>query len=303
MKSHKKQHWVPRSYLNAWCDPETPDGQEPYVWVFPKEGGVGRRRAPRNLFTETDLYTIPRQDGSRDLTLEHGLAELESLFAGVREAVRERHPLAPEDQLVLRAFMAAAFVRTRMQRDHWREQWRGVLEDVELIKQAAERATPAERKAMGSVLPPGGRGPTMGIEEVRALAEQPLQRTLATAIDTQLRIMAGMNVAILCTDDDPGFITSDAPCVWFDPEWHKKPLFFRAPGLATKTIEITLPIAPDRLALLTWGEVPRDLYVGVSSMVVDHLNRRTRFHCGAEFVVRRNVTEPVWFDPGRPPDL
>ena len=35
---HKKQHWVPESYLTAWCDPGTPADQEPYVWRFSKDG-------------------------------------------------------------------------------------------------------------------------------------------------------------------------------------------------------------------------------------------------------------------------
>ena len=47
---HGKQHFVPQSYLRAWCDPETPDGQEPYVWRFAKDGTDARRKAPENIF-------------------------------------------------------------------------------------------------------------------------------------------------------------------------------------------------------------------------------------------------------------
>src|SRR5947207_3137056 len=116
---HKKQHWVPQSYLAAWCDPDVPDGQEPYVWYFPREGGPGKRKAPKNLFAETDMYIITREDGSRDLRLERGLAGLESDFAALRRGTLAvgREP-SPEERFILCAFIAAAQARTRAQRDH-----------------------------------------------------------------------------------------------------------------------------------------------------------------------------------------
>ena len=83
-KSHKSQHWVPRSYLQAWVDPDTPAGHEPYVNVISRDGGEVRRRAPSNIFTETDLYTIQLPDGRRDLRLEHGLSQLETDFFEMR---------------------------------------------------------------------------------------------------------------------------------------------------------------------------------------------------------------------------
>ncbi|MBO2970436.1 DUF4238 domain-containing protein, partial [Burkholderia pseudomallei] len=54
-KSHKKQHYVPASYLKAWCDPDCPATHEPYVWVFERDGTSRHRRAPHKLFTETDM--------------------------------------------------------------------------------------------------------------------------------------------------------------------------------------------------------------------------------------------------------
>ena len=57
-KGPTKQHYVPRCYLAGWVDPSTPAGQEPYVWVFNRGERKGRKKAPSNLFTETDLYTL-----------------------------------------------------------------------------------------------------------------------------------------------------------------------------------------------------------------------------------------------------
>ncbi len=78
---HRKQHTVPESYLTAWCDPETPEGQEPYVWRWLKDGTEVRRKAPRNIFYEMEIYTLKTPDGSRDLRLEGMLSGLEAAFA------------------------------------------------------------------------------------------------------------------------------------------------------------------------------------------------------------------------------
>jgi len=83
-KTHKGQHFVAESYLKAWCDPDCPSNHEPYVWRFDKDGTNPTKRAPKNLFKETDFYTIEKADGTRDLRLEHGLSELESKFAQIR---------------------------------------------------------------------------------------------------------------------------------------------------------------------------------------------------------------------------
>lgn len=82
---HKSQHFVSRTYLAAWCDASAPHNMEPYVWVFKKDSRVGRRKAPHNIFEETDFYTVRGTDGSRDLTLEHKLRDLAHRFARIAE--------------------------------------------------------------------------------------------------------------------------------------------------------------------------------------------------------------------------
>lgn len=84
MAKHKKQHFIPRCYLKAWCDPHCPTNQTPYVWMFGKEDREGRRKAPENIFHETDMYTIHDESGGRDLKIEHGLSQLENTFTVIR---------------------------------------------------------------------------------------------------------------------------------------------------------------------------------------------------------------------------
>jgi hypothetical protein len=89
-KSHKDQHWIPKSYLLAWAD-----------------------------LDETDLYTIKLPDGGRDLRLEHGLSDLEKAFSSLRKdflAKRRQLPAARHAKLLV--FVAALRSRTPAIRDH-----------------------------------------------------------------------------------------------------------------------------------------------------------------------------------------
>ena len=90
MSKHKKQHFVPSSYLKAWCDPECSPKYSPYVWRFSFDGTESRKKSPDNIFHETDMYTIRRRNGERDLRLEHGLQQLETKFARIRRKILQR---------------------------------------------------------------------------------------------------------------------------------------------------------------------------------------------------------------------
>ena len=120
---HSKQHYVPRSYLAEWCDPSTPSGQTPYTWVFTRDGLKSKRKAPDNIFHETDMYTF-NFDGGRSLHLEHGLSTLEDQFVRIRETkILSHKSLSVEEWITLCAFTAAMYGRTKGQRDHFKKTW------------------------------------------------------------------------------------------------------------------------------------------------------------------------------------
>jgi len=128
-KTHKHQHVVPASYLSAWCDTKKLPKETDFVWRFTPAGELIGRKSPENLFTETDFYTIPMPDGSRNLTLEHGLAQLESDFTVIREKLGKHELLSPRDVIALLAFIMAMRFRTKAKRNHQAGQW-GKLFDL-----------------------------------------------------------------------------------------------------------------------------------------------------------------------------
>jgi hypothetical protein len=96
------------------------------------------------------------------------------------------------------------------------------------------------------------------------------------------------------------FVTSDNPCVWFNPLAYRVPPLYRSAGLAMKDIEITMPITPEVLALVTHPPSVSG-YLNLTDMQVQELNRRSVGFSDEQFVSRSPDTLPIWFDPGTPP--
>lgn len=300
MAGHKKQHFIPRSYLKAWCDPSTPTGQEPYVWLFSRDGSSSRRKAPDNIFHETDMYTIELPSGGRNLVLEHGLAQLESEFVSIRDTKLKRlESLELDEHVLLCAFIAAAHARTPTQRDHLAGQWGNVLAMADKMMEWAKTATPEQRRAAAS-LPRPNREKSLTYDEVKALADKPLQTAMVPSIKAAARLLTRLDFAVFTSDGGMTFITSDNPCVWFDAEACKRPPLFQGPALMYESIEITLPVSPQQIILLNRRGVGG--YFPAFERLVDEFNRRTRFSCTEYFVNDTNVARPIWFDPGTEPE-
>ncbi|WP_322027308.1 DUF4238 domain-containing protein [Burkholderia sp. BCC1977] len=291
-KTHKKQHFVPASYMKAWCDPDCPPGQDPYVWVYPRAGGTPFRRSPRKLFTETDMYTIERADGTRDLRIEATLSTLEDRFVGIRKNVFEaRRPLEHDEHLYLCFFVGAAHFRTPTSRDHQAQQWGNVLRIADDLAQKMACASHEKRAAAAQMATPGN-GHSLTHEQVRALATKPIQNMIAPMLAAVVPPLAKMNLAVLCTDDSIGFLTSDHPCAWFDPELYKLPPLLRSPALGSSTIEVTMPISPRQCLYLSWNNMVG--YLDIPAYALQEMNRRHRGYCNEHVVIRKEYFSDYW---------
>lgn len=297
----KRQHYVPKSYLKAWCDPETPKGQTPYVWVFPKDGEHAHRRAPQNLFVETDFYTIRSASGERDLVLEEGLSQLESEFARVREIkITRRKPLSHDDRMIICAFIAATRVRTKANRERMRELWQQVLAKMDTMAEWAKTATEEQREAASATLRPSAQDSYLTYEEVKQIVDQPIQSFLADSISVETPLLLKLDMVVVETSTSPGFITSDDPCVWYDPQGYTRPPPLRGPALMYPSIEIAFPVSPNFMVLLNrqgiHGQIRLAKYgTAKDQEVVDRTNWRTRTHAHEHFVVNRKIKRESWF--------
>ncbi len=62
MNVPKKQHFVPKSYLGGFTNPE----KEDRLWVFDKQGKPPRLSTPMNEGYERYTYQVEQHDGSVD---------------------------------------------------------------------------------------------------------------------------------------------------------------------------------------------------------------------------------------------
>jgi hypothetical protein len=277
----KRQHVIPNCYLKAWCDPRTPTGQSPYIWRISSDGSKKKKKSPEKSFTANDRYTIKMPDGGRNLAVENTLGGIENDFVRALTRIRRRENLNAVDRARLCLFTAAMHTRSVAMGEHWRKQQENLHK---IVADLEERRNVPPKASLGTA----------------KMVEHAHLHLIGMGIETEAPLLFQMQMSIIVTDDEVGFITSDTPCVWFNPELYKVPPLRRSPGLGQAAIEVTLPLTPHHLLVISHRQMP--LYFPMSQQAVDEFNRRTRFYCAEEFVSWKGETRPFWFDCGTEPE-
>jgi hypothetical protein len=276
-----KQHLIPNCYLKAWCDPRTPDGQTPYIWRISRDGSSRKKKSPEKSFTASNRYTVTLPNGDESLIVENTLAGLENDFVSVRTKVEERRELTQGDRVTLCSFAAVMHSRTRRAGDHWK----GFFEQLHNIVSSLERQHNAE--------------PATSLQTQRMVEIAP-QHLVMSSLEIITPMLFAMEMSILVTDDELGFITSDSPSVWFNPKAYTFPPMLRSPGLAQRDIEVSLPLTPKHMLFISNRKCHP--YIDVGQRAVDEANRLVRGYSTEEFVSWKGETRPSWFEQGKVPD-
>jgi hypothetical protein len=299
MSKHKRQHYIPSSYLEAWCDKNSPSGQKPYLWLISKDGIEIKKKAPEKIFFESDFYTIKAKNGERDLQIEYTLSRLEDKFSRIRKhALNQRKPITPEEHLYLCLFTAAMFSRTKAFGEYNSGQWKRVLDMAEKVKTSVENASSEQRKRMITSLssPITNNQSRVTIEEVREIVDNPIQSLLPEYVEILGPEFLEMPFIIFHTENETGFITSDNPCVWYDPASLLIPPPLGAGGLVSPTLEITFPLSPSQLLVIASSLPTSGIYIDMNNIEhLNEINHRTRFFAKEYFVSNNPKIESIWF--------
>jgi hypothetical protein len=281
------QHWVDRAYLAAWCDPDCPEGHEPFVWVFDGNSQTGKARSPKKLFKESHIYTD--DTASDPLHLEKTLKLVLDEFLRVRDQkVYRMQPLNAEDRGWLCIFAAAKFSRSTKSRDHTRQTW-GHMAEIVMDIAAADGATRTPSQIPVTLQSQDGTEHKISLSHLQEIAARPLQRTLTSTTIRLGKCLAEIPMGILCTAPSSGFITSDAPVVIFNPT-------ARFPELDHPDTEVTLPLSPHHCAMWTrhFADIGNGFHADLELEQVDRLNRRTRAYRRAQFVAQKSAMKDEW---------
>jgi len=274
MSEPKTQHVIPQCYLKQFVDPKTPAGQEPYVWIFERDSKRGKKRAPKNILTEPDVYTFKVKDAGKDYVLERTLAQIESDYANVFEqSISRKVPLNQKEHAILCAFVAAMLQRTTKQKqhiEHFCDRLKTMVEDME--------------KAHGIA-------PELSLQLAQE-KENAHKMMIILGLPYTTSILGKMNLAFLCADRHSSFITSDAPCSLFNPElqWQR----FYGPGLGQKHVEVSMPLSPEICVLFSWVNNVRG-YLGIDQDMVHELNRQVFGQSHEYFIANSPRLKRRWF--------
>lgn len=273
-KGPKSQHFVPRCYLSEFTDPDTPVGQEPYVWVFSRDGKTKKKRAPVNLFTENHLYTI-QFNGEKDFSVEQNLSKIESRFGELMKVIKKKKPLSDHEHAYLCIFVAAQLQRTlRFKRNQ-----------ENFMQQLIDHGT---QMALAH-----GVKDSKQVQEWTEYKKNIHKLELIESLPFLSNILKQMSIAFLCSPNKEKhpFISSDDPCFLFNPDlqWQR----FYGPGFAQKNVQLTLPLSPEIMVMFTWANYHG--YGLLTGSQVEDLNRMTRGHCDKEFISSTPNKKWRWF--------
>jgi hypothetical protein len=267
-----RQHYVPQCYLREWADLRGPTSAEPFVWIFEKNGKNKRRDKVKNVLVSSDLYTL-RIKGQKNYSVEETFATLEGRYAQVfRDKISQKLSLSEEEHIVLCAFVSAMMQRTLRHKDNFEAFYDQLIEHSEAMERAYH-------------LPPNKS------QELREFRKNIHTMGTVGSMPDIAELLFHMRIAFLCAGRGSKFITSDDPCHLFNAklQWQR----FYGPGLAQKDIEVLLPLSPEILMCMSWGNLRG--YLRWDKRRVEDANRMIRGHTYRYFIADSPKTKRIWF--------
>jgi hypothetical protein len=252
----KGQHIVPRLHLQHFAG-QNPPGQ---VWTYDAIAGRSWSAIPDETGKQSHFYSAEQRDGTMDPRLEKFLAGVEDRAAPAYVVLLEGRFPAPQGRINFAQFIALMHTRTTAMR-------RMAAEVIGRSAQIHQYAYASNTEAFDSLTRRVGAAKGEPIDP--AIREQIRQKMLdpsgyvmevakeATfmalgASDKLTPIFNKMKWTIVEAQHGY-FITSDNPVVlWVDPKT-RHPIYGDH-GFLNNTAEVTFPLSPKRLLLMSWQE-------------------------------------------------
>jgi hypothetical protein len=258
MNRPKRQHFVPRFYLEGFADKDN------FVWTYDKQTGQGRPATPENTAVETNFYSFEAPSGEYDDTIENALADIEGKAKWCLPKLLRGERLSGEQRMDFSVFVATLYLRSPAMVNAM------ALMTGELAQVASEIAhssdEPFERifDAIDAEL--GNTSTPQDRERMKAIFSKKSNfvmnvdkriglRTLASA-EQIAQLFYNMSWLII-EPRDTLLITSDNPVVRVcPPEDSRSP--YGDGGFLNKRVFVTLPLLPRRMLEMCWNGGDRE---------------------------------------------
>jgi len=259
---NKRQHWVPKFYLNVFAIPETRADKEPQIYALDVSGNSNLKVFPvatKNVANDAYLYSPVDGDGNRDNTFEKKLALLESMFAKLWQMIGAGSGVALEGayRKALALFVANMWARHPRQRKVADHDLNEIVNAIQNHLDGGEQRV--DQIEIETVL--GTQALTREeYEDERPKSPNDYHRHFIEVVEDQTGDIAQLLLDKRWTvfvSEENKFITSDNPVLLTGPA--DKPFGFGTPG-----VSISVPLTPDKLLVIDDGEGWRGRYSLIS---------------------------------------
>jgi len=273
-----RHHYVPQFYLREFVDPDTPAGQEPYLWVH--EPGAGwKRRAPQNIAEAAGFYAVPDPAGGSSEFVENTLAQIEGVVAPIFRDILAEHELSHQQRAEFATYLAIAQLRVPGHIDHVSEAMAELPRTHIAILGEVGKRDPDELKqylehvaqAMGTPEIATMRPEDFDPEKYR-ITTSPFAAfgaSLAHLGDTTMYYNS-MSSTFVISRDAGDFITSDYPVATVDPYRQTVRTGFGMPNA-----EVSFPLSRTMALVMRWCTPGSTCWMIATKEDVEQINCRT----------------------------
>lgn len=271
MERTKKQHLVPRFYLNKFSDP---DGN---VWTYFGDGKP-RGDKPEATAIEANFYSPIGPDGERFDELEKILGMIESNAAPLWDDICNGAAFKGEERDHLALFLAAQYLRSPSAVRAGAEMMGSMVHHTSQVlasnNEFHNRSIDEYETDTGEAISPETRG------KMREFISDPKNYTINVLRSAGLPVLGGVGDLatlffnmkwVIGHSEDQHLITSDSPVTrTSDPSTHHR--FFGDGAFANKTVRVQFPLNPQRIIEMTWRGDEQKRVVAIPKQMAKSFN-------------------------------
>ncbi len=221
------QHYIPRFYLNLFTDPDTPCIQTPYVWIFDRESGNVKNKAPMNFAYIKGYNNIVDKNGKISTAVEEEFRLIEDKAAKVMRKILELKYINRRERQEMCKFVCSMKTRVPLFRNFYRE-------SIEKQEYKVQLRDYVEKHKFN-----------INIDEAPLKLEMD---SVIRVVNQSSHLLMGMFWSLLISDESSYFITSDNPVIIKDS---KNPSFHLG-FLSSETVEVFFPLSRKMCLRGTW---------------------------------------------------
>jgi hypothetical protein len=264
----KAHHFVPRFYLAGFAGPAGPAR----LWQYDKVRGEVTESSPRRAGRRRHYHSIPKKDGTVDVSVENALAVAENQSAPLLRRLIGGEALDNRERSVLSYFIALMLVRVPAFRDGVAKFKAAIVKDMTrlMARRGAFDSIPVPKEAQESI-GKAREALRQGEFDVEVHPHGSLDALLAA--EKIAGLLHRMTWVLLGSHGRIRYVTSDNPVTYVDPAVH--PRSPRPVGLMNRTIEVTFPLSSSMALMAGWpggGGIHRRR---ATENTVRQINRRT----------------------------